>query len=268
MFARLSRQSARWVDVRVERALSGDNDAISVDVNVLTCLDFSWRGLCGQTIEPVYRGLKSVVEEDLDTVVRLLSDLDPLGEELEPMNENIEIPPQPQLPLPSSPRVYAAEDSALSCPDVSLPERPRRKRRRSSALVEPLVIKPTHPSAPIIIVSPCPPQARETSSWVPYQDASFGERLTVPTYTPLNSAFPPLVAPSSLDNRVDDWRYIDGHWYAVLPTIDEQCKRAAAATKQQTDRYKGLSALMLIDRSWFMNETDLEADTSSARMHG
>jgi len=31
----------------------------------------------------VYRGLKNVVEEDLDTVARLLSELDPLGEELE-----------------------------------------------------------------------------------------------------------------------------------------------------------------------------------------
>jgi hypothetical protein len=101
MFARLSRKSARWLDVRVEHALSGNDNGMvslfqgfcrrhlnwrtphiqSVDVNVLTCLDLSWRGLCGQTIEPVYRGLKNVVEEDLDTVARLLSELDPLGEE-------------------------------------------------------------------------------------------------------------------------------------------------------------------------------------------
>ena len=31
----------------------------------------------------MYRGLKSVVEEDLDTVARLLSELEPIGEELE-----------------------------------------------------------------------------------------------------------------------------------------------------------------------------------------
>ncbi|KAG1754804.1 uncharacterized protein EDB91DRAFT_1242042 [Suillus paluster] len=225
MFARLSRQSARWVDVRVEHALSSDDDAISIDVNVLTCLDLSWRGLCGRTIEPVYRGLKSVVEEDLNTVVKLLSELDSVGEGLERTNENVQVPPQPQPPLPPGPRVYVAEDSALSCADVSLPERPRRKRRRSSALVEPLVIKPTHPSAPTIIISPCPSQARETSSWVPYQDASFGARLTVPTYAPFNGAFPPLVTPSDLDNRVDDWMYVDGHWCAILPTQDEQCRR-------------------------------------------
>lgn len=31
----------------------------------------------------MYRGLKHVVEEDLDTVARLLSELDPFGQELE-----------------------------------------------------------------------------------------------------------------------------------------------------------------------------------------
>lgn len=226
MFARLSRKSAGWLDVHVEHALSSnDINAMSVNVNVLTYLDLSWRGLCGQTIEPVYRGLKNVVEEDLDTVARLLSELDPLSEELEQTNKNLEILSQPRLTLPPSPRVYVTEDCASSCPDVSLPERPRRKRRRSSVLVEPLVIKPTHPSAPTIIVSPCPSQARETSSWVPYQDAAFGARLTVPTYAPSNGAFPPLVAPSNLDNRTDDWKYVNGHWCAVLPTQDEQCRR-------------------------------------------
>jgi hypothetical protein len=209
--------------VRVEHALSGNDNGMSVDVNVLACLDLSWRGLCGQTIEPVYRGLKSVVEEDLDTVARLLSELDPLGEEQ--TNEKLEGPPQPQ-PSSSGPRIYGvAEDSALACPEISLPERPRRKRRRSSALIEPLVIKPTHPSAPTIIVSPCPSQARETSSWVPYQDAAFGARLTVPTYAPSNGTFPPLVAPFDLDDRADDWKYVNGHWCAVLPTQDEQRRR-------------------------------------------
>lgn len=225
MFARLSRKSARWLDVRVEHAMSGSDNGMLVDVNVLTCLDFSWRGLCGQTIEPVYRGLKHVVEEDLDTVARLLSELDPFGQELEQTNENLEVAPQPQLSSSPSPRIYLAEESASTRPEISLPERPRRKRRRSSALVEPLVIKPTHPSAPTIIVSPCLSQARETSSWVPYQDAAFGARLTVPTYAPSNSAFPPLVAPSNLDNHADDWMYADGHWCAVLPTHDEQCRR-------------------------------------------
>lgn len=94
-----------------------------------------------------------------------------------------------------------------------------------SEKAEPLIIKPTHPSAPTIIVSPCPPQARETSSWVPYQDSSFGTRLVVPTYTPSNDSFPPLVAPLNIDNRVDDWKYVNGHWCAVLPTQDEQCRR-------------------------------------------
>ncbi|KAG2367723.1 hypothetical protein BDR07DRAFT_228407 [Suillus spraguei] len=225
MFARLSRKSAGWLDVRVEHASPGNDNAMSVDVNVLACLDLSWRGLCGQTIEPMYRGLKSVVEENLDTVARLLSELDPLGEELEQTNESLEVPPQPQPSLSLCPRIYVAEDGVFTCPEISMPERPRRKRRRSSALVEQLVIKPTHPSAPTIIVSPCPSQARETSSWVPYQDAAFGARLTVPTYTLSNGAFPPLVAPFNLDNHADDWKYVNGHWCAVLPTQDEQCRR-------------------------------------------
>ncbi|OAX42669.1 hypothetical protein K503DRAFT_796964 [Rhizopogon vinicolor AM-OR11-026] len=231
MFARLSRHSARWLDVRVEHALFGHDDAISVDVNVLTCLDLSWYGLCERTIEPMYRGLKSVVEEDLDTVARLLSELEPIGEELEQRNENLKVPSQPQPQLLSNSRTEP-------CPDVSLLEPPKRKRRRSSTLVEPLIIKPTHPSAPTIIVSPCPPQPRETSCWVPYQDASFGTRLTVPTYTPLNGAFPPLVAPLNTDNRVDNWKYLNGHWSAVLPTQDEQCRRGLYSRSVRRSRLR------------------------------
>ncbi|KAJ8597570.1 hypothetical protein M405DRAFT_927975 [Rhizopogon salebrosus TDB-379] len=222
MLARLSRQSARWLDVRVEHALFGQDDAISVDVNVLTYLDLSWHGLCGRTIEPVYRGLKSIVEEDFDTVARLLSELEPIDEGPRQANESLELPSQPQIPLSSNSKT---QGSVLPCPDISISEWPRRKRRRSSTLVEPLVIKPTHPSAPTIIVTPCSPQSRETSSWVPYQDASFGTLLTVPTHTPSNGTFPPLVAPLNTDHRVDDWKYVNGHWCAVLPTQDEQCRR-------------------------------------------
>jgi hypothetical protein len=64
---------------------------------VLTYLDLSWHGLCGQTIEPVYRGLKSIVEEDFDTVARLLSELEPIGKGPRQVRRASHVRPVPNL---------------------------------------------------------------------------------------------------------------------------------------------------------------------------
>ncbi|KIJ66355.1 hypothetical protein HYDPIDRAFT_109362 [Hydnomerulius pinastri MD-312] len=229
MLARLSRHSARWLDVSVERALSSydeDEETFSVDVNLASLVfppDLSWsrvKGLCGQGVGPVYRSLKSVVEEDIEHVSKLLSELDPPSEE----EKQALVPiPVAALLLSTGPAVTS---SNLSCPDTPYSERPKRKRRRSSACqLDPLIIRPTDPSAPTIIITPCTQQPRETSCWVPYQDASFGARLTIPSFTAFNSVHPPMVAPINTAARIDNWKYTEGHWCAVIPPPDEQCRR-------------------------------------------
>lgn len=76
---------------------------------------------------------------------------------------------------------------------------------------------------PSIVVTPCPSQARDRSGWVPFQDASFGNRLVVPSYPVVNDVFPPMVAKSS--PIVEQWKFADGHWWALLPSLDEQMQR-------------------------------------------
>lgn len=73
---------------------------------------------------------------------------------------------------------------------------------------------------PIIMITPCPSEPHDTSCLVPYQDAAFGLRLTVPAHPVLNEVFPPLVTkPFPL---VENWRYENGHWRALLPSLEEQ----------------------------------------------
>ncbi|KAH7922851.1 hypothetical protein BV22DRAFT_1037037 [Leucogyrophana mollusca] len=227
MLARLSRPSARWLEVRVESALSSpeENDVLSVDVDVLASLilphDLSWRrvaGLCGRTISPVYKGLQSMVQDDFNHVARLLYELEPL-----PEDEEAALPTDARRP--SSPKKCIAESSDPLPSDNLQPERPRRKRRRSSVLTDPIVIRSTHSSAPTIIITPCSSQARETSCWVPYQDASFGMQLTVPTHCALNEVHPPLAISSGTSPYIDNWEYTDGHWRATIPTPEEQCRK-------------------------------------------
>ncbi|KIL01006.1 hypothetical protein PAXRUDRAFT_128522 [Paxillus rubicundulus Ve08.2h10] len=229
MLARLARRSARWFNLRVERVLSSfeDEETFSVDLSLASFVlppDLSWngvKGLCGRSVAPVYRGLKSVVEEDIEHVSRLLSELAPPVEETEGKAEAATI--EAVSPIPAEP---AAASRIFSSPDFIHPERVQRKRRRSSVLLDPIVIRPSYPSAPSIIITPCLSRARETSCWVPYQDASFGTHLTMPMHNALNSVHPPLVAPiDTAMTQIDNWEYTDGHWRATLPPPDEQCKK-------------------------------------------
>ncbi|KAF9225388.1 hypothetical protein BS17DRAFT_778529 [Gyrodon lividus] len=230
MLASFSRHSVQWLGLHVEHALSSyaDEEAFSVHLNLSSLVrtpDLTWscvKELCGRSVGPVYRGLKGVMEDDIEHVSRLLSELDPLAEEAE-----VKVEGPPILDAVSSPSVEPVVASGtFSSPDIKYPERVQRKRRRSSVFLGPIVIRPSDPSAPRIIITPCLSQPLETSCWVPYQDASFGARLTVPMHTLLNSVHPPMVAPiPTTVAQIDNWEYTDGHWRATIPTLGEQCKR-------------------------------------------
>lgn len=85
-------------------------------------------------------------------------------------------------------------------------------------------------SIPAIIITPAPYQAPEKSAWVPIQDTCFGQRLTVPTHTALNTAHPPMLVSAfyhaySRMSAVRCWTYRHGHWCAVVPGLDDQERR-------------------------------------------
>ena len=103
----------------------------------------------------------------------------------------------------------------------------------------PLVITNPDPSIPTIVVTPCPSLPRELACLVPYQDAAFGNRLTVPTHPALNDAHPPLVAkPFPL---VERWRYEGGHWRAQLPPVQEQMSKGMFSRPLSTRRQRALA---------------------------
>jgi hypothetical protein len=56
----------------------------SLDMNAITAFfpspDSSWRhvaGVCGQAISPAYKSIRTVLNEDVENIARLLYDLDP-----------------------------------------------------------------------------------------------------------------------------------------------------------------------------------------------
>ena len=88
---------------------------------------------------------------------------------------------------------------------------------------DPLTIRNDDPSIPTIVMTPCDIQPRESSCWVPFQDACFGNRLVVPAHPVVNDVYPPLLArPLPLSRN---WEYAGGHWHVVLPPVDEQVRR-------------------------------------------
>ncbi|KAI6136274.1 hypothetical protein F5141DRAFT_996607 [Pisolithus sp. B1] len=246
MFTRLSRQGTQWLTVHVERALSSHEggDGISVDVSLASLVspsDLSWSrvaGLCERSILPMYKSLRDIVEGDIEHVSRLLSELDPLGE---------------HGPSEQDATDVGASAFPNSCSGSPPPEGLRRHRLRPSLHHELPIVRPFDPSAPIVIVTPCPDEPRETSCWVPCQDASFGMRLTVPTHVALNRAYPPLLTDCTHPiQRIDEWQYNNGHWYAVVPPPAEQCRRGLYS-RPASGRVRSRSRC---PRSWMVDVED------------
>ena len=214
MLARLSRQGSQWLSLHVERCLSpqGDGESFvsapvtasrnlslfnlqSVDLNLASLIsppDLSWNHIA-RCIVPVYKRLRDTVEGDIEHVSKLLSELEPLE-----ANER-----KTELAIEES---HAEQTEPSRC--LSYHPNPSDS-----------------PSTPVIIINQCPDEARETSSWVPCQDALFGMRLTVPTHAALNKTHPPLIPESITTTRIEHWQYANGHWQAIAPLPEEQCRR-------------------------------------------
>ncbi|KAL0951821.1 hypothetical protein HGRIS_008487 [Hohenbuehelia grisea] len=206
----------------------------------------AWRsiaGMCGQVISPACRSIPGIFLDDFERVAEVLSEVESYDEEETEIEERAE-PAKVKTParLSSSPvRRSRIADRSSSCSprsDSSPPERPRRKRRRSSNPHSnfPLVIPSTNPSIPTIVIIPADPSPLPTFGHVPYQDAADGHRLTVPQHPVFNASFPPMTpTPYSLP-PVARWCYKDGHWHALLPDLEEQAKKGVYSRALTTRR--------------------------------
>jgi len=127
-------------------------------------------------------------------------------------------------PSPCSQKTTSRQCNNDSYERISSHEKSRRRRRSSSPIDHPLIIPSTHHTIPMIIVTPCPSQSCDDMSRPPVQDSSFGNRLILPkSYPVFNDVFPPLL-PALYPPlpAVEKWRWADGHWWAVVPTLEEQ----------------------------------------------
>ncbi|EPQ60134.1 hypothetical protein GLOTRDRAFT_134880 [Gloeophyllum trabeum ATCC 11539] len=231
MLSLLSRTTSRLLDVRFDPSdspYSQEEDILTVDLDALRELvpgkpNIPWRrvvGACEETLFPVYRKLQDTLSHDVDHLAHLFSEMgtsvmEESSQKLEEISEAACVS-----------GVATTSDTRRAFASCS-PSHRKRRRSSHSGAAEILVIPSTHPSAPTIIITFCPYEPYESTSWVPCQDACFGNRLSVPNHPAVNDAFPPLLAeplPASL-RPVEKWQYTNGHWCAVLPTLEEQARR-------------------------------------------
>ncbi|PCH34116.1 hypothetical protein WOLCODRAFT_135512 [Wolfiporia cocos MD-104 SS10] len=226
------RDEPEWIS---SSSADGEPEAsVYVDVELNDLLgpltEAAWNSVadaCSRTVAPMYRAVRSTLHNDLTQLAAIVE----------------ESPSDLAFSFSTSGRSLAEHPNAGPDPTKSSEAvRPPRKRRRSTVTVmlqdasTPTVIPGSDPSIPTIVITPCPSQPREPTCLIPFQDALFGNRLTVPTHPVLNDAFPPLVAkPSPL---VKSWRYESGHWWAVLPDPEEQTSRGMFSRPFPTRRQK------------------------------
>jgi len=239
MLASLSRGAARLLDAYVRFEIpeglspsDEDEEALSIDVNALTALlpspDVPWRRItdvCGQTISPIYKSIRDMLMEDAEHVARILSELEPLELEVDSQNKESEatvVVPSLQDPLSLKTR----RSHGYPSPEVATYPHSHRKRRRSCDSPDhPVLIPSTHPSTPSIVITPCVTLQCPSSSWVPLQDASYGNKLAVPGYAHMNSCFAPLILKPGHVPLVECWKWKEGHWWAIIPDLEEQGRK-------------------------------------------
>ncbi|TFK56522.1 hypothetical protein OE88DRAFT_1649847 [Heliocybe sulcata] len=234
MLSLLSRTTSRFLDVRFDPSdspYSEEEDVLTVDLDVLRDLvpgrpNIPWRqvvGACEGKLLPMYRRLQDTVFHDVDHLAHLFSEVgSSVAEDSVQKLEEIS-----DATVVSDSSVFSDTTRTSACTGS------HRKRRRSShsGASEILVIPNTHPSVPTIIITLCPSQPYSSACWVPCQDACFGNRLSVPNHRAVNDVYPPLVAeplPASL-KPVEKWQYTNGHWRAILPTLEEQARRGLSS---------------------------------------
>jgi hypothetical protein len=274
MLSRLSTTSSKFfglqvqIDARSTGISISDGDEIVVDVDYLKEFlaplpEHAWRRLLG-SVSPMYKSVQSAISQDSDHVVELLMRLELDCERRRSENSS----------MPTHPLIDSHADLTDSCHTTAIPVpqrnglRSSRRRRRSATGTASTDLKypNTDSSLPIIIITPCPPHvhAEASSSRTPYQDSAYRTRLVVPGYFLANDIHPPQLPQPLSYAQVDtslrsccrssshsssswkyahfgastmsfkEWKWKDGHWNAVLPSLEEQAERGLSARSLTT----------------------------------
>ncbi|KAK7686565.1 hypothetical protein QCA50_010165 [Cerrena zonata] len=162
---------------------------------------------CVSTVAPLYTAVRDTLHNDVEHLTQLFIELETSYD---------------SDTLHDGGYVSELQASETSCSEIFSPSEMAIDESESST-GEPFTIHSSHPEIPSIVITPCPSQERDRSCWVPFQDASFGNRLSVPMHLAVNDVFPPLVAKPI--PFVEHWRFVDGHWMALLPTLEEQMQK-------------------------------------------
>ncbi|KAJ7750281.1 hypothetical protein B0H16DRAFT_1550164 [Mycena metata] len=190
MLARLSAAASQvdfpQMSLRTDERFSLDMETFRLVVPVP---DITWgrvAEMCERAMNPMYKGLYSILEKDMEHVAQILASLE----------------------VPEPTETTSSDSSAAVCNENSLSEL--------------LIIRSPNPSVPTIVVTPCPREPRVECCQVPYQDSAFRNQLTVPTGPiPLNQSFPPMTAPRRASARcINHWIWKNGHWQATLRTLE------------------------------------------------
>ncbi|THH10157.1 hypothetical protein EW145_g1515 [Phellinidium pouzarii] len=236
MFAKLSNTYSRLTDLRwnvVSESrdevipMSSQDNLLPPDVQVLSQLSLAvpgiameaMAGVCGKVFSPLCHYAHASLSADVENIVLSLHEADSsfVYRDTYPNDEVDDIY---AIPFPLG-RIREATEMSSRCPPKTCSDR--------DEYIASLLQFSTIPS---IVITPAPSQSRGMSC-VPVQDTYFGARLTVPSYSALNAAHPPMMAPSYLHTPVGRARAerlilpLDQH----TPTGDAEknsCARALA----------------------------------------
>ncbi|KAJ6523632.1 hypothetical protein B0H19DRAFT_1201660 [Mycena capillaripes] len=211
----LARLSAAASQVELSEMSLGD-ERFCLDMETFRLIvpvpDITWgrvAQMCERAMNPMYTGLYSILERDMEHVAQILSALEVESE-------------QTEQSLSVSPDNVSNEDPASTACSGSLSP-------------DPLIICSPNPSIPTIVITPCPFRPRETSCQVPYQDSAFRNQLTVPSLPSFNETFPPMMPPRRVSARgIKHWIWQNGHWQATLKGLEPRPRVLKHRRKSRT----------------------------------
>ncbi|KAK7063829.1 hypothetical protein R3P38DRAFT_2820640 [Favolaschia claudopus] len=205
----LGRLSASVSRLSWSEKFAGD-ERLSLDLEtfklVVSVPDIRWghvAEICERAMNPMARGLYSILERDMENVAEIFAAL-----ELHIELEEAQKVPSSQM---STPTTATNGDLVLATSPIET---------MSVSSPDPLVDE--DPSIPVIVITSCPSEPFDSSAAVPYQDSAFRTHLTVPKRPVFNTSFPPMMPPSGRDElswhsaSKLEWAWRDGHWRASL----------------------------------------------------
>jgi len=246
MLSALSRTAARVMGVRAEaghrtapRTQEDDYLYVDVDVDIHELLnplpEFAWArvtDLYANTVAPMYRVVRDTLQDDMEQLAFILDEPPPSRRIC---GSSLVADLEASCPRQDSDAIGCCTPSGL----LSACGKPSTLDTNAN---EVWLLRSASCSLPSIVVTLCPSRPRDFACLVPFQDAHFGNRLAVPTHPALNAVYPPLFAQGL--PIVHRWRYERGHWYALLPDLEEQKARGLFSRPSSATRRRRVRSAM------------------------